>query len=86
MGALTITINHPSDFDFKDFMNFCKKLPVKPYSFLLCDTTVTSDNPLRFILLERILKVSMTIDDKIRDEKLQCDINRKAAQVSPLFR
>ena len=24
----------------------------------------------------------MTIDDKIRDEKLQCDINREAARIS----
>ena len=24
----------------------------------------------------------MTIDDKIRDEKLQCDINREAAKIS----
>ena len=27
----------------------------------------------------------MTIDDKIRDEKVQYDINRKAAEVSALF-
>ena len=26
----------------------------------------------------------MTVDDKIRDEKLQCDINREAAKVSAL--
>ena len=26
----------------------------------------------------------MTADDKIRDEKLQCDINRKAAKISAL--
>ena len=26
----------------------------------------------------------MTIDDKIRDEKLQCDINREAAKISAL--
>ena len=28
-------------------------------------------------LLERILKLIMTIDDKIKDEKLQYDINRE---------
>ena len=28
----------------------------------------------------------MTIDDKIRDEKLQYDINRKAAKVSIIIR
>ena len=27
----------------------------------------------------------MTIDDKIRDEKLQCDINKEAAKISPLL-
>ena len=26
----------------------------------------------------------MTIDDKIRDEKLQCDINRDATKISSL--
>ena len=26
----------------------------------------------------------MTINDKIRDEKIQYDINRKAAKISPL--
>ena len=26
----------------------------------------------------------MTINDQIRDEKLQCDINREAAKISPL--
>ena len=27
----------------------------------------------------------MTIDDKIKDEKLQCNINRKAAKISALL-
>ena len=27
----------------------------------------------------------MTIDDKIRDEKLQCDINREATKISELL-
>ena len=35
-------------------------------------------------LLERIWKLIMTIDDKIRDKKLQCDINREAAKISTL--
>ena len=33
-------------------------------------------------LLERIQKLIMAIDDKIRDENLQYDINREAAKVS----
>ena len=37
-------------------MNIYKKCPAKPYSFLVTDTTLASDNPLRFRknLLERI--------------------------------
>ena len=49
-------INHSSDIDFQDFMNFYKKCTAKPYSFLVIDTTLTSDNSPRFRknLLERI--------------------------------
>ena len=41
--------------------------------------TAKSDNHLRFRknLLDRIKKLIVTIDDKIRDEKLQYDINRE---------
>ena len=31
-----------------DFMNLYKKCTAKPYSFLVIDTTLASDNPLRF--------------------------------------
>ena len=34
--------------------------------------------------LERISKLIMTIDGKIRDEKLQYGINREAAKISVL--
>ena len=43
-----IALNHSSDIDFKDFMNIYKKCTAKPYSFLVNDTTLPSDNPLRF--------------------------------------
>ena len=43
-----ITFNHSSDIDFKDFMNLYKKCNAKLYSFLVIDTTISSDNPLRF--------------------------------------
>ena len=51
-----IAFNHSSDIDFKDFMNLYKKCTAKPYSFLVIDATLASDNPLRFRknLLERI--------------------------------
>ena len=40
--------NHSSDIDFKDFMNLFKKCTAKPYSFLVIDATLASDNPSRF--------------------------------------
>ena len=51
-----ITFDHPSDIDFQNFMNLYKKCTTKPYSFLVIDTTLVSDNFSRFRknLLERI--------------------------------
>ena len=43
-----ITINHSSDIDFKDFVKIYKKCTDAPYSFLVSDNTLTSDNSLRF--------------------------------------
>ena len=43
-----IALNHSSDIDFKDFMKIYKKYTAEPYSFLVNDTTLPSDNPLRF--------------------------------------
>ena len=43
-----IALNHSSDIDFKDFMKFYKKYTKEPYSFLVNDTTLPSDDPLRF--------------------------------------
>ena len=66
-----IAINHSSDIDFKEFINLHKKCTEKPYSFLI------NENPLHFgqNLLERIDKVITLIDDNIRVEKLQYNIN-----------
>ena len=43
-----IALNHSSDIDFKDFMKIYKKCTTEPYSFLVNDTTLPSDDPLRF--------------------------------------
>ena len=43
-----IAISHSSDIDFKDFINIYKKCTDKPYSFLVNDTMLSSDDPLRF--------------------------------------
>ena len=41
-------LNHSSDIDFKDFMKIFRKYTAELYSFLVNDTTVPSDDPLRF--------------------------------------
>ena len=43
-----IAINHSLDIDSKDFIKIYKKCTNTPYSFLVNDTTRTSDNPLGF--------------------------------------
>ena len=43
-----LALNHSSDIDFKDFIKIYKKCTAKPYYFLVNDTTLPSDDPLRF--------------------------------------
>ena len=76
-----ISFNHLSDMDFQDFMNLYKKCTEKPYFFLVIDAALPSNNLSRFRknLSKRIQKLIMTTDDKIRDEKLQYDINGEVA-------
>ena len=66
-------------------MNFFKKCTAN-HIFLLIDSAVASDNPLSFrqSLLERMWKPIITIDDKIRNEKLQYNINRDTAKISAI--
>ena len=40
-----IALNHSSDIDFKDFMQIYKKYSKEPYSFLVNDATLPSDDP-----------------------------------------
>ena len=43
-----IALNYSSDINFKDFTNIYKKSTAEPYSFLVNDKTLPSDNPLIF--------------------------------------
>ena len=42
-----IAFNYSSDIDFQDFMDLYKKCTEEPYSFLVTDATLASDNSLR---------------------------------------
>ena len=43
-----IALNHSSDINSKDFIKIYKKYTAEPYSFLVNDATLVSDNPFRF--------------------------------------
>ena len=43
-----IALNHSSDIDSKDFIKNYKKCTAEPYSFLVNDAALPSDDPLRF--------------------------------------
>ena len=43
-----IASNHSSDIDFKDFIKLYKDYTKEPYSCLVNDKSLSSDNPLRF--------------------------------------
>ena len=51
-----IYLNYSSDIDFKDSLNLYKRCTTRPYSLLVNDATIASDNTLRFRkkLLEKI--------------------------------
>ena len=43
-----IAINHSSDINTKDLANIYRKCTGEPYSFLVVDTMLASNNPLKF--------------------------------------
>ena len=72
-----IASNHPSDNE--------------PYSFLVNEITLSSDNPLRFRknLLGRFMKMTVsekveTINNKIEQNKAQYDLDRQTTKISAL--
>ena len=40
-----VALNQSSDIEFNDFINIYTKYTTKPYSFLVIDATLASDNP-----------------------------------------
>ena len=49
-----ITLNHSSNIDFQDFFKIYKKITAETYFFLVNDTSLPSDNTLKF--RENLLK------------------------------
>ena len=78
-----IAHNHSSD---AEIINFMSLYAAKRYSVIANVAILESDNALCIgqNIFKRIWKRVMTNDDKIRDEKLQYNINRETASISPL--
>ena len=70
-----IGINHSADIDYKHFIKTYRECTKKPFNFLPIDTTLPSNNPLRFRkkLFNDSLK-KMTVTDQINI------LNRKIKQ------
>ena len=82
-----IASNHSSDIDFKDFMKLYKEYNKEPYSFLVNDTTLSSDNPLRFRknLFKMIIRKNIkAINNKIKENKAQYNLDKQTATISAL--
>ena len=52
-----IALNYSSDIDFNGFIRIYKKCTAEPYSFLVNDTSLPSENPLRF--RKNLFKISI---------------------------
>ena len=79
--------NRFSEFGFEDFIVLYKDYTKEPYSFLVKDTTLSSDNPLQ--LRKNVLQMSIsekikTIDSKIDQNKTWYDLDRQTAKISAL--
>ena len=59
-------------------MNIYKNYTTEPYYCSVNDTNLPSDNPLRSP------NIFMNLDDQIKDEKFQYNINREAAKIPAL--
>ena len=88
--AKSIAINDSADIDYKDFMKIHRKYTSEPYSSLTIDTALPASDSLRFrknLLLS--IKLTLTdelkiLDDKIKANQAQYDLDKDAAKISAL--
>ena len=86
-----IAMNHSADIDYKDFVKIYRECTIEPYSFLTIDTQIPASDLLRFRKnCSTLTKMTIpdqitTLDRKIKQNKVQYDLERKAAKISALF-
>ena len=81
-----IVSNHLSDIDFKNLMKLYKDYTKEPYSFLVNDATLSSDNKYHYDLEITYYKNKKikTIDNKIEQNKAQYDLDKQTTKISAL--
>ena len=79
-----IAINHSAHIDYKDFIKIYRECTKEPYNFLLIDTTLPSTNPLRFRKNVTVTDQIKILDRKIKQNELQCVLDKEAAKISAL--
>ena len=71
-------------------MKICRESTCKLYSFLKTDTTLPAHNPLyltqnlRFIVKMTLTDKITILDDKVKANQAQYNLDRKAAKISAL--
>ena len=87
-----IAIDHSADIDYKDFVKIYRECTSEPYSLLTIDTTLPASDYLRFKknIYFLLVKITVTgqpkiIDNKIKANQAQYNLDRLAAKISALF-
>ena len=84
-----IAINHSADIDYKDFVKIYRNCTKEPYNFVTIDTAQPVDkkfkknfnDPLQKMTINEQIKI---LDDKIRSNQAQYDLDRQNAKISAL--
>ena len=86
-----IAANHSADIDYNNFVKIYRECTKEPYFFLTIDPTLPVSDFLRFtkcsfLLVKMIVNHQLKIiDNKIKANQAQHDLNRLAAKISALF-
>ena len=82
-----IASNNLPDIEFKDFISWCKDSTKKPFLFLVNNTILPSDNPLRFrrnVLQNDYTHKIKAIDNKIEQSNAQYKLDKETTKNSAL--
>ena len=85
-------IGHLADIDYKDILRIYRSCTKEPYSIFTIDTALPPENPMRFrkkFFRFSLIKIALIeqvkiLDDKIKANKTQHELDRAATNISAL--